>query len=75
MNIRPEDLHLLTTLLLRAGCPLALVLEGGYGPSHGEAIAQIFSAFRHPAAKASPGTPGTATIKLVSLLKKVHRLP
>jgi acetoin utilization deacetylase AcuC-like enzyme len=74
-NVRPEDLFLLTSLLLRAGCPLALVLEGGYGPSHGEAIAQIFSAFHHPAAEASPGTPGTATGKLVSLLKKVHRLP
>jgi len=74
MNVRPEDLFLLTSLLLRTGCSLALVLEGGYGPSHGEAISRIFSAFRHPAAEASSGTPGAATGKLVSLLKKVHRL-
>jgi acetoin utilization deacetylase AcuC-like enzyme len=74
MNVLPEDLFLLTSLLLRAGCCLALVLEGGYGPSHGEAISRIFSAFRHPAAEASTGTPRAATGKLVSLLKKVHRL-
>lgn len=45
MDLRPEDFSVLTRLLLQAAdCPLALVLEGGYGPSHGEAISCIFSA-------------------------------
>ncbi|MDD1691073.1 MAG: histone deacetylase [Methanoregula sp.] len=47
MALRPEDFFVLTTLLVQAAdCPLALVLEGGYGPSHGEAISCIFSALR-----------------------------
>ncbi|HZD42851.1 MAG TPA: histone deacetylase, partial [Methanomicrobiales archaeon] len=42
-RVRPQDLAVLTSLLRDASClPLALVLEGGYGPSHGEAISQIF---------------------------------
>ena len=47
MALRPEDFFVLTKLLVQAtDCPLALVLEGGYGPSHGEAISCIFSALR-----------------------------
>jgi acetoin utilization deacetylase AcuC-like enzyme len=43
MELHPSDLGLLTSRLLKAGgLPLALVLEGGYGPSHGAAIAEIF---------------------------------
>ncbi|MDI6718856.1 MAG: histone deacetylase [Methanomicrobiales archaeon] len=43
MQVRPRDLAHLTRLLRdAASLPLALVLEGGYGPSHGEAISQIF---------------------------------
>ena len=76
MNVRPEDLFPMTSLLLRTEKPLALVLEGGYGPSHGEAVSHIFSALRHPApGEVVTGTPGTDTVKLVALLKKVHRLP
>ncbi|HTY52696.1 MAG TPA: histone deacetylase, partial [Methanomicrobiales archaeon] len=43
MKLHPSDFGLLTWRLLRAGTdiPLALVLEGGYGPSHGPAIAEI----------------------------------
>jgi acetoin utilization deacetylase AcuC-like enzyme len=76
MNVRPEDLFLMTSLLLRTGKSLALVLEGGYGPSHGEAISRIFAALRHPEAELTvAGTPGNDTVKMVALLKKVHRLP
>jgi acetoin utilization deacetylase AcuC-like enzyme len=75
MNVLPEDFSSFTSLLLRAGCPLAFVLEGGYGPSHGEAVSHIFSALRHPEEQPVPGTPKESTQKLVALLKKVHRLP
>jgi acetoin utilization deacetylase AcuC-like enzyme len=45
MALRPEDFSLLTWIIMQAADrPLALVLEGGYGPSHGEAISCIFSA-------------------------------
>jgi hypothetical protein len=75
MNILPGDLFVLTSLVLRAGCPLALVLEGGYGPSHGQAVSCIFSALHRPEKAAASGTKKESTQKLVSLLKKVHRLP
>jgi len=74
MNVSPEDFSVFTSLLLRAGCPLALVLEGGYGPSHGIAISHIFSALHQPEDPPASGTIKESTRKLVSLLKKVHRL-
>jgi acetoin utilization deacetylase AcuC-like enzyme len=44
MDIRPEDLGTLASLVKSAsGCPLALVMEGGYGPSHGSAVSHIFA--------------------------------
>jgi acetoin utilization deacetylase AcuC-like enzyme len=75
MNIVPGDFSVLTSLLLRAGIPLALVLEGGYGPSHGEAVSRIFSALRQPDERPLPGIPRADTQKLAGLLKKVHHLP
>jgi len=74
MNIVPDDFSVFTSLRLRAGCPLALVLEGGYGPSHGDAVSRIFSALQRPDERIIPGTPKADTQKLVDLLKKVHRL-
>ena len=42
MGLRPEDLgEIMTMVADAAGQPLALVLEGGYGSSHGEAIREI----------------------------------
>lgn len=75
MNIAPEDFGVFTSLLLRAGCPLAFVLEGGYGPSHGEAVFRIFAALRRPEEGTVPGISKESTQKLVSLVKKVHSLP
>jgi acetoin utilization deacetylase AcuC-like enzyme len=75
MNIVPEDFGVFTSLLLRAGCPLALVLEGGYGPSHGDAVSHIFSALHQPEERTGFGAPRASTQKLVSVLKKVHHLP
>ena len=48
MNLEPEDYGTFTRLVcdISPG-PLALVLEGGYGPSHGKAIAEIWKALSH----------------------------
>ena len=44
IRIRPEDFVTLTRLVLtHPGLPVVLVLEGGYGPSHGKAINAICS--------------------------------
>ena len=74
LNVLPGDFRILTSLLLRAGCPLALVLEGGYGPSHGDAVSHIFSALKKPADLTVQGTAKKSTKHLVALLKKVHLL-
>ena len=76
MDIHPADLEILTGMLVQsAGCALALVLEGGYGPSHGEAVASIFKGLR-PGREppAGSGEPQGSTRETVSLLKKIHRL-
>jgi len=45
MNLLPEDFGEMTsTVCSGSGTGLALVLEGGYGPSHGDAIRSIFQA-------------------------------
>ncbi len=44
MELRPKDLGELTGQLTATGVPVCLVLEGGYGPSHGAAVAAIFEA-------------------------------
>ncbi|HTY15200.1 MAG TPA: histone deacetylase [Methanoregulaceae archaeon] len=45
MNLVPKDFGEMTSLLCRRSEKgLALVLEGGYGPSHGDAVNQIFRA-------------------------------
>jgi acetoin utilization deacetylase AcuC-like enzyme len=76
MAVQPDDFEILTRMLTACtGVPLALVLEGGYGPSHGKAVAGIFSGLesqRDP--EAGIGEPQRRTQKTVSLLKKIHRL-
>ena len=73
MGLVPDDFSLLTRRIAdAAGCPLALVLEGGYGPSHGAAVAHILSAL---SARASPGTqnggaPDPGTERTIRLVKK-----
>lgn len=45
MALRPVDFGAMTTWVCEcASGPVAFVLEGGYGPSHGMAIAEIFRA-------------------------------
>jgi acetoin utilization deacetylase AcuC-like enzyme len=74
MGLAPEDYGTLTRRLMEAtDLPLALVLEGGYGPSHGRAIAAIFRSLggRGPEEAALPG-PRRSTQHVVRILKKVH---
>ncbi len=76
MNIRPEDMAVLTSMLVRStDSALALVLEGGYGPSHGAAVAHIYAALDKPLEIPAPLTPRPGTRAIVDLVKKVHRLP
>lgn len=74
LSVFPDDFRVLTSLLLRAGGPLALVLEGGYGPSHGEAVSHIFAALEKPLEISVQGNVRDSTKKLAALLKKVHHI-
>jgi acetoin utilization deacetylase AcuC-like enzyme len=74
LNLRPEDFTILTRQILQAAdCPLALVLEGGYGPSHGEAVACIFAALRSGKERDYPetiGPPSGSTEKTIAALSR-----
>jgi acetoin utilization deacetylase AcuC-like enzyme len=73
MLLCPGDFGILTQLVRDATeHPLALVLEGGYGPSHGDAIAAIFSALNGSSALPEPGgEPHRTTLDIVAALKKL----
>ena len=76
MRILPQDFEPLTRMLVRAaGVPLALVLEGGYGPSHGAAVQHIFTALTSEGEIKVPGFPSERTQKMVAYLKAKHHLP
>jgi len=76
MAIRPADCEILTAILKQAAeVPLAFVLEGGYGPSHGMAIRHIFRALRSGTTQdPSIPPPLPETDGLVEILKEIHRL-
>ena len=70
MEMYPSDFGLLTWRLLEAGgLPLALVLEGGYGPSHGEAIGEIFRVLGGGKPEMTEGEPGEGTRRVIEALK------
>jgi acetoin utilization deacetylase AcuC-like enzyme len=76
MRIKPEDFELLTRMVVHAaGVPLALVLEGGYGPSHGAAVRSIIEALTSEGRINFKGIPTEHTNKVVSWLKSEHHLP
>jgi acetoin utilization deacetylase AcuC-like enzyme len=76
MRIYPKDFELLTRMLVRAaGIPLALVLEGGYGPSHGAAVRHIFTALTSDGEVHVPPPPSERSRRVVSYLKAEHHLP
>lgn len=73
MNLVPDDYGTLTGMLVDGtDLPLALTLEGGYGPSLGEAIAAIFRALRgeRPVPAERPLNQGTE--RVAEILKKVR---
>jgi acetoin utilization deacetylase AcuC-like enzyme len=74
MRLAPADFGVLTSLLKTlVSTPLALVLEGGYGPSHGMAIGQIFSALKGSFELPEPDNlyPRESTRQIVSVLRKL----
>lgn len=76
MRLVPQDYGVMTALLLEElEAPIALVLEGGYGPSHGAAISWIFRALEGGEPRKAKGTPICEGTELViSVLKEVHHL-
>jgi acetoin utilization deacetylase AcuC-like enzyme len=75
MQLVPADLGYLTGLVLDAAdMPLALVLEGGYGPSQGEAVRNIFDALGGSRFPCGNRAPGKKTLALVSRLQRIHNL-
>jgi acetoin utilization deacetylase AcuC-like enzyme len=72
MRLFPRDFAILTRILMEAhDNPLALVLEGGYGPSLGDAVAAVFYALHGKPVRMPFGDPRESTIKTVTHLKKV----
>jgi acetoin utilization deacetylase AcuC-like enzyme len=74
MLLFPADYGTLTSLLRDAtDLPIALVLEGGYGPSHGEAISQIFSSLNGSPVPSGGEEPHHTTLNIVAVLNKMSR--
>ncbi|MDD1670285.1 MAG: histone deacetylase [Methanomicrobiales archaeon] len=70
MCLCPGDLGLLTWRLMKAGgLPLALVLEGGYGASHGAAIGEIFRVLGGGIPEKRGRAPMESTERVVEALK------
>jgi acetoin utilization deacetylase AcuC-like enzyme len=76
MRLVPGDIGILTTLIRTAGdFSLALILEGGYGPSHAPAIRSIFEALEGKNSPTVPDAlPNKTTLETLRLLKSRHRL-
>jgi acetoin utilization deacetylase AcuC-like enzyme len=74
MNLVPADYGILTRMLMDAAdLPLALALEGGYGPSLGRAIGAIFRTLGGRPVHEDPPVPAARTTRdLVRILKRVH---
>lgn len=69
MALAPSDFGAMARLVLEAaGRPPALVLEGGYGPRHGEAVAAILGALAGGDAPAAPGEPRPETRHVAAFL-------
>ena len=75
MALVPADIGHLTGLVLDTlNIPLALILEGGYGPSQPEAVAEIFSALKGARSQRELPHPLHNTLSRLALLKKIHGL-
>jgi acetoin utilization deacetylase AcuC-like enzyme len=72
MRLAPQDFAVLTRILMNTvDKPLTLVLEGGYGPSLGLAVAEIFRALHDEPVSIPSGIPRESTKRTVEHLKKV----
>jgi acetoin utilization deacetylase AcuC-like enzyme len=72
MQLAAGDFSVLTRLAREAaGCPLALILEGGYGPSHGAAIAAIFQGLEGGGPPGPVAPPRPSTREVAGMLQKV----
>ena len=75
MALVPADVGYLTGLVLDTlSLPLALVLEGGYGPSQPKAVAAIFSSLKGARDHGKIPEPLHNTRSRLALLKKIHKL-
>ena len=73
MVLFPADYGTLTALVRDATeHQLALVLEGGYGPSHGDAVRQIFSSLQGSPVPSTQSEPHRTTRNIVATLKKLR---
>lgn len=75
MLLTPPDIGVLTGKVLGSGdTPLALVLEGGYGPSHPDAIRSILAALGGEVPELTAPAPAGPVRDLVHRIRKLHRL-
>ncbi|MDD1674434.1 MAG: histone deacetylase, partial [Methanomicrobiales archaeon] len=75
MQVEPQDVgSMLRSLLNVAVTPLALVLEGGYGPSHGAAVSAMFHALKGEDVSFIPGDADSRTRKIVRESQSIHDL-
>jgi acetoin utilization deacetylase AcuC-like enzyme len=74
MRLLPGDYGILTRMLMEAtDLPLALALEGGYGPSLGRAVGAIFRALGRRPVHDEPTLPAARTTgDTVRFLKRVQ---
>ena len=72
MRLVPPDFGVLARILMEVDDnPLALILEGGYGPSLGAAVAAIFGALHGDPVRMPFGDPRESTRRTVAQLRKV----
>ena len=72
MELVPRDFGVITRIVVEGtDLPLALVLEGGYGPSLGQAVSHIFQALEGPVGVSGKGDPASSTRHLVSSLQRI----
>ena len=70
--LRPGDYGALASLILDAlGMPLALVLEGGYGPSQPQAVGAILEALAGVPFAQGDGEPRRSTREVVAALRRL----